>query len=62
MNNPTKFNLANAFFSGTPTVLNGRVFRVINSIERESGNNKTYNVTGLNPQGEKMTVFVQTVD
>jgi hypothetical protein len=32
------------------------------SIERESGNGKTFNVTGYNLQGEKVTVFCSTID
>lgn len=64
----TKFNLLNSFLNGLPCVLQSKAFRgasvrfdVINSIERESGSNRTYNVTGL-VMGTKKTVFVETED
>lgn len=58
----TKFVLFTAFAIGAPVILGKRDFKVINKIEREDGSNRKYNVEGINPQGETMKVFIETID
>lgn len=35
-------------------------FVVVNAIEREDGSNHNYNVTGIDENGTKKTIFIQT--
>lgn len=60
----TKFKLFNAFTNGVPFQYspNGGKM-IINSIERESGNNLTYNISGFETWTKaKITFFVQCID
>lgn len=48
-----------AFFTGAPIVVSKIHFSVLNSVEREDGSNRRYNVTGINHAGQAATVFVE---
>jgi hypothetical protein len=63
----TKFQLFTAFGNGTPIVVSGIQFKVIQQIEREDGSGHCFNVHGIaaneyNPEGKEFSVFVRTVD
>ena len=58
----TKSKLFGAFGAGKPVTLGETQFHVLNSIEREDGSNRKYNVTGINPYGHRVVLFVETVD
>lgn len=61
----TKHALAQALLEGKslphPTVSNLSL-RHVNSIEREDGTNNSFNVTGINYAGAKVTFHVRTQD
>lgn len=58
----SKFQLAQALFSGGPLKTPSADFTSIVAVEREDGSVHCYNVTGLVRNGPKTTVFVRTVD
>lgn len=62
MNKTSKYNLTLALFGGFGLTLAGVRFVSVISIERESGNGNTYNVTGYTQSGERATVYVETID
>ena len=57
MTNVSKFDLFNAFANGYPMPELG--FVVINTIQREDGSNRSYNVTGYTPKGQVVTKTVK---
>lgn len=58
----TKFTLFAAFSAGYPLRIdNYVVMTIVNRIERESGDNRSYNVSGIF-EGSPKTIFVRTID
>lgn len=63
----TKFLLHRALFTGGPLYLvdgthDRSVMTIVNSVEREDGSNRSFNVTGYGENGLPLTIHVTTVD
>lgn len=60
--NITKFQLAQALFSGGPLETAKVAFKIVNRVEREDGSGHCFNVSGIDAAGATTTAFVRTID
>ena len=58
----TKYLLFQALVNGGPLTVNTAHFHIVNMVEREDGSGHSFNVTGYNAAGLKITAHTRTID